>query len=171
MHNSDKTQIWISTYKYPKNANSTYALEYEYGRIFREEKEVELIGVSSEWKTSPYSVFVYYKIPSENGRAKLMTTLMDTSKKTTMYYFTPKLGQQDGYVQFQEIYRFGVDGLYYLYAGTTNFIVGTGTQNTVGVDWSQSAGRKFGFMMVWSHNAICRTTADNDNLDFGEAFV
>jgi len=92
MHNSDKTQIWISTYKYPKNANNTYALEYEYGRIFREEKEVELIGVSSEWKTSPYSVYVYYKIASENGRAKLMTTFMDSSSKTTMYYFTPKLG-------------------------------------------------------------------------------
>jgi hypothetical protein len=100
MHNTDKSQIWISTYKYLKNANSTYALEYEYGRIFRESMEVELIGISSEWKTSPYSVFVYYKIPSENGRAKLMTTLMDTSTKVTTYYFTPNLGLLEGYIQF-----------------------------------------------------------------------
>ena len=35
-HVTDKTQIWISTYKYPKNANSTYALEFEYDRVFRE---------------------------------------------------------------------------------------------------------------------------------------
>lgn len=99
-----------------------------------------------------------------------MTTLMDTSTKVTTYYFTPKLGLSEGYIQFQNLYHFGADGLYYLYAGTTNFIVGTGTQNTIGVDWTQTPGKNFGFMMVWSHSAVCRTQADNDALTFGELF-
>lgn len=51
-------------------------------------------------------------------------------------------------------YGFGVDGIYYEYSGTSNFIQGTGTQNTVVVDWS--AGQvQFGFMQVWSSTAAC----------------
>lgn len=99
MHNIDKTQIWLSTYNYPKNANSTYALNFEYDRIFKETEEIKIVGISSDWPTSPYAVYVYYTLTNKNGRGKLMYTLMDTSKKVTTYYFTPDYGMVQGFLQ------------------------------------------------------------------------
>lgn len=80
------------------------------------------MGITSDYYISPYQVYVYYTIPGEMGRGKLMTTQMDTSPKTTTYYFTPKYGMASGYIQYQELYDFSVEKAHFMYAGTTNFI-------------------------------------------------
>lgn len=57
------------------------------------------MSITSDSASSPYQVYLYYSIPNENGRGKLMTTQMDTSPKTTSYYFTPKYSIYGGYLQ------------------------------------------------------------------------
>ena len=65
-----------------------------------------------------------------------MYTLMDTSTKCTTYYFSPKLGQPNGYLQLQDIYAFGTDGWWIEYGGKANYIEATGTQRGMIVDWT-----------------------------------
>jgi hypothetical protein len=39
-HNADKSQVWLSTFRYPLAANNTYALMPEYDRTYRESGEI-----------------------------------------------------------------------------------------------------------------------------------
>jgi len=55
-----------------------------------------------------------------------------------------------------------------MYGGSANFIKGTGTQNTVTIDWSHETGKYFGFMAVWSNSQTCQTQSDKNDLDFGD---
>jgi len=45
-HIKDKKQVWISTYKFVKDSHE---LEFEYARIFTEKKDVQIIGVTSDY--------------------------------------------------------------------------------------------------------------------------
>ena len=100
-----------------------------------------------------------------------MYTLMDSSTKCTTYYFTPNLGQPNGYMQLQDIYAFDKDGMWLEYGGKANYVQGTGSQYGMIVDWTQDKPKYFGFMMVWSTNLLCRTATDKDTLNFGEQFT
>jgi hypothetical protein len=82
-------------------------------------------------------VYIYYKIPMETMRGKLMFTNMETSNKVTTFYFTPRLGPLDSFLQLQDIFDFMVYDGWFMYGGRTNYIQGVGTQNDVVIDWTK----------------------------------
>lgn len=167
----DKTQVWLSTFKYPGTANNTYTLMPEFDRIYRESGSITILGIKSNFAVSPYLVFLIYMVNGEYGRVKVMTTQMDTSTNSKTYYVTPAMGLIKGFIQSQQIFSVDMTGSYFMYGGSTNFIQGTGTQNAVVIDYSRDTNKSFGFMMVWSADPTCRTQTDKDALTFGEQFA
>lgn len=87
LHNVDKSAVWLSTYKYPKiPGKSEYALEYEYGRIFRERQAIVIMAIESPQASNPYMINLIYKLPNDAktdaGRIKLMSIDMQKSDMT-----------------------------------------------------------------------------------------
>jgi len=132
---------------------------------------VRVMGSGGEYDIDPTFFYVYYKVPSASERGKVLRiNLNDDEYLPSSYFFSPSLLPIDNKLWLQ-----GLKGVthipgFFFYGGNTNFIKGTGTENPISIDWTDS-NYMFGFVALFTTVEHCRTYKDKAEVDFGEGFT
>jgi len=86
---------------------SNYRLEHEYSRkLTTLSGNVEIFGVGARPDDDINLVVVYYRIPSESGRGKVLITNMKDNTGVTTYDFMPEQIELSGNQQYTIINQF-----------------------------------------------------------------
>lgn len=133
-------------------------MEEKYTRKFLgEENKVNVMGVAKvETNESAYNIYVFYTIPKEENRYKVLNCMIDSDTiEPYVYYFeSPKSASGKPITGTPHHFAYNTND-WFVFGGATTFLEGD-AKKRVFLDWTGQK-KTFGFVQAWTPTEHCKT--------------
>lgn len=153
-HTQRENEIIVQVWELSKD----HTLERKYTHKFTgENNKVNVMGVAKvETNESAYNVYVFYTLPKEENRYKVLNVMMDstTIEPYTYYFESPKTNNGNPITGIPAHFAYNTND-WFMFGGSTTFLEGD-AKKRVFLDWTGQK-KTFGFISAFTPTNHCQT--------------